>query len=1071
MRKYFVFFIAILFFGVVSSPVLAASISGTVRDTTDQGLGLVNVVLTDPNGAQSIAVTDVDWKYAFSDLTVDGLYSLTVDKSGYTLFAPKRLYVNAGAAAEDVLLVIEENHAGGHVRDAAGEPIFDATVQVKDSGGTVVANPTINPAGDFSVKGLPYGAYSVFVTPTDGSSSVPTGRIIVNKNSYKTAEPIIGSATQIGGIVYDAEGRVGDGLVVTLTDATGEKQSNFTGPNGAYSFARIPEGQCNITVVSTNSSASENNITVSAGEQKSQNITLQEENVSNYRVTGTGPVGQGTLVHAITWAINEATPGIDILHIQFDMTGDPDGNNEYVFEVDSSLIVRNNDGKKIVIDGAVLNRQDDPSVVFRYKSGLGSDPIVNFFSDFVLKDIVIDGNNASATMVSVRPNISLAVFDSCTFKNRGSGYIQFRSWSPTILKSCEIEDVGIRADAQMFVRNCSFSYSLDATKSALTITDSSTASAVTDSSFTNIHSNPGVLTASIRSQARKTSIRNNTIKGSGVFFQNVDSGKIVSNTFSGCVGSAIRVIGGSGNVVAANTVVNSTGYGIAVGDGSTATSNTGIYKNVLRGNDRGINLDKTSTSALVSNRIIGSNTRGINADADTNLRLVENRVINGTGVGTLLKDQTNFKSTGNSNVNNTKGIVVDGGSGYSKGDLAVGNSDDGFQMDNDTRNLHFVDPLGRGNANYDLDINPSGVNPTITGGYFENSRITIWDKIQETNLGENSLAQGGVVGGLDAAYILVNSKKIKYIYTANEDVTVRLFLEPLLSDSEGRADAFGSLTFAETGTVGRSEDLVIGSDILNRDFLYCTETEAGILGEMVTISPSVLAPAILWGQEGQPSLGKQYFIANQWNEVDFRIVNAGNVADSYTVSPFVTTEDSGAWAEVGVVIDGESIAVGAAAYETPEIAAQSLAGGAGRTLNGRFRIKPRRTSKGAVIGLSVTSTKDQEEAISASFDADVSIFRQPQVRRMAPIRKNSREYRFYVDNEAVSQAVGFAVSSSEVATVFVYDLSGNMVLSQSFALGSDYTDVNTSTLGKGVYVWQMIINGTVTEQGKLAITD
>lgn len=227
-----------------------------------------------------------------------------------------------GAGVIGDRIFFDHNGDGIENGDDVGYPGIDVTITADINGDgqleTFVA--TTDSTGFYSVPGLPYGDYTVTLTPPNGTDpSFDSDGIATPNTSNVTLNPTnSGSDTQDFGLT--GTGSVGDTIFfdengdgvqnpgevgipgVTLTidvDLDGDGNPDFTtnavtDQNGNYTFANIPEGQVTVSIttpIGSNPTTDHDGTTV-GDNSNTINLTAGETNdAQDFGFLGTGSIG------------------------------------------------------------------------------------------------------------------------------------------------------------------------------------------------------------------------------------------------------------------------------------------------------------------------------------------------------------------------------------------------------------------------------------------------------------------------------------------------------------------------------------------------------------------------------------------------------------------------------------------------------------------------------------------------------------------------------------------------------------------------------------------------------------
>lgn len=215
-------------------------ITGTVTDNaTSTPLQGVTVTLLHPDGtpvfangtANVSAKTAPDGSYRFGPL-LPGNYVVSFDAkspnlalqyySGAGFFgSASQVVVSAGHTTDGIDAALTPGGAiSGAVTDAgSGRPLDDATIELEDSAGHVLASTTTGPDGSYTFNGLAPGSYYLFATAPDGSADA--GAYYPGALDIRDAQAVAVSASQSTGSIDIALGSAAStGTPTTTTTVT-----------------------------------------------------------------------------------------------------------------------------------------------------------------------------------------------------------------------------------------------------------------------------------------------------------------------------------------------------------------------------------------------------------------------------------------------------------------------------------------------------------------------------------------------------------------------------------------------------------------------------------------------------------------------------------------------------------------------------------------------------------------------------------------------------------------------------------------------------------------------------------
>lgn len=228
-------------------PVASGSVLfGRVSDARGAAVAGATLTLISPTGQQlGRAISGADGFYELA-APEPGSYVLIASAAGRRPEASTAV-LGSNPVSYDVTLTTLAGLAGTVARAGAGTPVAGAVVTALDMRGEVLAAAESDLSGGFGLSGLPEGEFTVAVSALGYH---PTA-VSVQVTSRDTArlEVLLRPGVRVAGVVSGGGGPLAAARV-TLTDSLGNVvATQFTGPDGSYSFANLDEGT--YTVVAT----------------------------------------------------------------------------------------------------------------------------------------------------------------------------------------------------------------------------------------------------------------------------------------------------------------------------------------------------------------------------------------------------------------------------------------------------------------------------------------------------------------------------------------------------------------------------------------------------------------------------------------------------------------------------------------------------------------------------------------------------------------------------------------------------------------------------------------------------
>ena len=255
------------------APDSIASVSGTVADGSSKPLAGVTVTIKNAAGvSQSARTGSAKGKYWIGSLAA-GTYTITVRAKGFKNFEVAGIPLAAGDSVPlDVLMeagVSEEPSpaeaatgaaagTGARAGQAAGAPAATAHAQ-NAAPSWLYVEPTVPP-------------------PPPGATAPSTMQVTVEKAPAAITEKTNngGKTATLSGGVTDQTGAVLTGATVTVSNASGFKQTGTTNAQGVYTVSGLPPGSYDMAVTAPNfKTFSTSGIALAAGDVMPMDAMLE----------------------------------------------------------------------------------------------------------------------------------------------------------------------------------------------------------------------------------------------------------------------------------------------------------------------------------------------------------------------------------------------------------------------------------------------------------------------------------------------------------------------------------------------------------------------------------------------------------------------------------------------------------------------------------------------------------------------------------------------------------------------------------------------------------------------------
>jgi carboxypeptidase family protein len=263
--------------GLLSAPVAVANgfgpggpaVSGYVRHGDGAPLPGATVTLIDPAGRQA----------GIGHSGLDGRYQVPVAAGSYTFIAMAAAHepfasavrVTDGPAQLDVVLTGASRLAGLVRAAGSGRPLPGVTATLASARGEVVGSAVTGPGGEYAIENLVAGQYTLaLAAPSYQPAALP---VAVADGQEARADAELRSGARLEGTARNTGGSPVPDARVTLLDADGNVAGVATsGPDGAYSFENLPEGE--YTVIATGYPPAASRLKIAGSDPHSHDVEL-----------------------------------------------------------------------------------------------------------------------------------------------------------------------------------------------------------------------------------------------------------------------------------------------------------------------------------------------------------------------------------------------------------------------------------------------------------------------------------------------------------------------------------------------------------------------------------------------------------------------------------------------------------------------------------------------------------------------------------------------------------------------------------------------------------------------------
>ncbi|MGH3164614.1 MAG: MFS transporter, partial [Trebonia sp.] len=246
------------------------AVFGHVRHGDGAPLPGATVTLIDPAGRQA----------GIGRSGEDGRYQVPVPAQGnYTLIAMAKSHEPYASAvriadrpAEVDMLLSGASRLTGTVRVAGtGQPLPGVTVTLANSRGEIVGTTVTGEGGAYDIENLVAGQYILALSaPSYQPVALPA---VIADGQPSTLDAELRTGARLEGTARSKSGAVLPDVRVTLLDPDGNVAGvATTGPDGAYSFENLPEGE--YTVIATGYPPAASSLKVAGGDAHSHDVEL-----------------------------------------------------------------------------------------------------------------------------------------------------------------------------------------------------------------------------------------------------------------------------------------------------------------------------------------------------------------------------------------------------------------------------------------------------------------------------------------------------------------------------------------------------------------------------------------------------------------------------------------------------------------------------------------------------------------------------------------------------------------------------------------------------------------------------
>ncbi len=344
-------------------------INGTVTNGSGTPLSNATIKIFDANETIiGIGTTDNNGDYSIGNLP-PGTYSVIVTAPNFSSVT-SGVSLESGQTVNDLNFQLLPNPGGitGQVTDTNGRPISGSVVLIRTSDGAFITSVVTSPFGNYLVRDLAPGSYTVVASAT--TFSTESIGVIVSSDETMAADLTLSRTVgDIAGSVVDEDGNplTVNNIEVKLFNGAGILLQTFlAGPEGTFSVADLAPGRYLLNVTAPGFTANTVPIDVLAAETASVAISLNPASA-----TLTGNVFNENSGEGIPGAfVTVTTP--DGIFISREVTGE---NGQFTFAgLPPRVLVVSTTAENFGSDTAtvILNPEETSVVTLRLSPNPGS---------------------------------------------------------------------------------------------------------------------------------------------------------------------------------------------------------------------------------------------------------------------------------------------------------------------------------------------------------------------------------------------------------------------------------------------------------------------------------------------------------------------------------------------------------------------------------------------------------------------------------------------------------------------------------------------------------------------------
>ncbi|GAA0271900.1 hypothetical protein GCM10009000_104540 [Halobacterium noricense] len=250
---------------------------------------------SDPDSSDTLSFDwDKNGDGTFTDATGS---SITISKSSAGTYNPavKVTDGNGGSATATYTLTVENATGSAEitVNDPSGNVLSGATVELKNSSGTVVSTVDTNSSGVASFSGVATGDYTAVISHAD-YPTFTSNTFTVTENSTTSKTFSVSAGHTLDFTVQNASGTAIEGATVEVSQSGSVVKSATTDANGAASVSGLADGTYSVSVNATDYKSVSQSVDVSGDMKVTADLVSSSSIETSSMTVSTAGTGGGS---------------------------------------------------------------------------------------------------------------------------------------------------------------------------------------------------------------------------------------------------------------------------------------------------------------------------------------------------------------------------------------------------------------------------------------------------------------------------------------------------------------------------------------------------------------------------------------------------------------------------------------------------------------------------------------------------------------------------------------------------------------------------------------------------------